>query len=148
MQIRAPKDFWSGVMFLTFAAVCLIAAREYSLGTSLRMGPGYFPRLLGGALVLIGGSLVLRSFVISGESVGRLHLLPLGVITLSVVLFGLLLEPLGLFIALIIVVAVSAVASRNSKPVEVAALALVLAALSAGVFVYGLRLPLPLWPAL
>jgi hypothetical protein len=148
LRIRAPKDFWSGIMFIAFAAVGLIAARNYSLGTSLRMGPGYFPILLGCVLALIGLILVVRSFAIEGPGVGRLHLLPLGVITLGVVLFGLLLQPLGLVLALIIVVVVSAFASREARPVEAAALALALAVFSAAVFVYGLRLPLPLWPAL
>jgi hypothetical protein len=148
MHIRAPKDFWTGVMFIAFAAVALIASRDYSLGTSLRMGPGYFPILLGSVLALIGLILVARAFAIDGEAVGRLHLMPLGTITLGVVLFGILLVPLGLVISLIVVVVVSAFASRESKPVEVIALALSLAAFSAGVFVYGLRLPLPVWPAL
>jgi len=43
MRIRAPKDFWSGVMFCGFAAVAILAARGYSLGTAGKMGPGYFP---------------------------------------------------------------------------------------------------------
>ena len=43
MRIRAPKDFWSGVMFCGFAAVGILAARGYSLGTAGKMGPGYFP---------------------------------------------------------------------------------------------------------
>ena len=148
MHIRAPKDFWSGVMFIAFAAVGLIASRNYSLGTSLRMGPGYFPILLGIVLALLGVILVARSLAIEGKRVGQLHLWPLGVITLGVVLFGILLQPLGLVVSLVVVVAVSALASRESKPLEVTVLALALAAFSAGVFVYGLRLPLPVWPAL
>jgi hypothetical protein len=146
MHIRAPKDFWSGVMFLVFAGVALVASRDYSLGTSLRMGPGYFPLLLGSVLAGIGVILVIRAFAIDGEPVGRLHLGPLGVIALAVVLFGLLLQPLGLVVALIVVVAVSAFASRESRPVEVAMLAVALAACSVGMFVYGLRLTLPVWP--
>jgi hypothetical protein len=147
-RIRAPKDFWSGTMFIAFAAVALIASRNYSLGTSLRMGPGYFPILLGSVLALLGVILIVRSLAVDGQPVGRLHLLPLAVITLGVVLFGVLLQWIGLVAALIVVVVVSACASRQSRPIEVAALALVLAVFSAGVFVYGLRLPLPLWPAL
>ena len=52
--IRAPKDFWTGVMFIAIAAVALYAGRGYSLGTAVRMGPGYFPMLLGSLLALIG----------------------------------------------------------------------------------------------
>jgi hypothetical protein len=135
-------------MFLAFAAVALLAAHGYALGTAGRMGPGYFPMLLGGVLALLGLILVVRSFAIDGEPVTRLHLLPLVVIAIAVCLFGLLIERLGLVVSLIAVTIVSALASRESRPVEYTALALVLAAFSVGVFVYALRLPLPVWPAL
>jgi hypothetical protein len=148
MSIRAPKDFWSGIMFLAFAAVALLAARGYSLGTPGRMGPGYFPMLLGAVLGGLGLILVARSFVIAGDRLSRLHLLPLAIIALGVCLFGVFIERLGLVISLILVTVVTALASRESRPVEFAALALVLAAFSVGVFVYALRLPLPVWPAL
>jgi hypothetical protein len=148
MNIRAPKDFWSGIMFIGFAAVAMLTARGYSLGSAGRMGPGYFPMMLGGALGVLGLVLVVRSLVIEGETVGRLRLLPLLVIALGVCLFGLAIEPLGLLIALIVATGVTAFASRESRPLEVAALALVLAIFSVAVFVLALRLPLPLWPSL
>jgi hypothetical protein len=147
MRIRAPKDFWSGLMFIAFAAVALAAARDYSLGTAVRMGPGYFPLLLGGVLALLGAVLVVRSVMIDGEPVGPLHVVPLAVVVLGVTLFGWLLPILGLAAALAVAVLVSAAASRESRPLEAAGLAVVLAAFSVAVFVYGLRLPLPVWPA-
>ncbi len=88
MQIRAPKDFWSGVMFCGFAAVALLAARGYALGTAGKMGPGYFPLLLGGVLAGLGLILIGRSLVLDGEAVPRIHLLPLAVIAGAVALFG------------------------------------------------------------
>src|SRR5207302_288824 len=108
MNIRAPKDFWSGIMFLAFAAVALITARGYSFGSAGRMGPGYFPLLLGCVLALLGLVLVVRSLLTEGEAVGRLHLLPLAVIAASVCLFGFTIERLGLVISLLLVTAVSA----------------------------------------
>ncbi len=68
MRIRAPKDFWSGVMFCGFAAVALLAAQGYSLGTAGKMGPGYFPLLLGLVLALLGLILVGRSVLIDGDA--------------------------------------------------------------------------------
>lgn len=147
MTIRAPKDFWSGVMFLAFAAVALFTARAYSLGTAGHMGPGYFPMLLGGVLAAIAVVLIGRSLVIEGENVSRIALLPLAVIIVGVCLFGLLIEWMGLLISLMVVTAVTAFASRESKPVETLALAVVLAAFALGVFVYALQLPLPIWPS-
>jgi putative tricarboxylic transport membrane protein len=86
--------------------------------------------------------------VIEGETIGGLRLLPLLIIALGVCLFGLAIERLGLLIALIVATAVTAFASRESRPLEVAALALVLAIFSVAVFVLALRLPLPLWPSI
>jgi hypothetical protein len=148
MTIRAPKDFWTGVMFIAFAAVALWAARGYSLGSAGRMGPGYFPLLLGVVLALLGLILVGRSLVIAGEGITRMHVLPLAVIAIGVCLFGLLIERLGLVVALVAATIVSALASREQRPIELVALALVLAVFSVGIFVYALRLPLPVWPAL
>ena len=65
MRIRAPKDFWSGVMFCGFAAAAILAARGYSLGTAGKMGPGYFPLLLGGLLAALGAMLIGRSLVLN-----------------------------------------------------------------------------------
>lgn len=148
LSVRAPKDFWTGVMFIAIAAIALYVGRGYSLGTAGRMGPGYFPMVLGGLLALIGLILVVRSFIIVGTPVERIMLAPLALITVSVVLFGALLAHLGLVISLVILVVVCALAGRQSKPLEVAGLAIVLTAFSVAVFVYGLGLPLPVWPQL
>ena len=96
MRIRAPKDFWAGVMFFGFAVVAVLAARGYSLGSAGRMGPGYFPLLLGLVLGGLGALLIGRSLVLDGEPVPRLHVVPLAIIAVAVCLFGLAIEPLGL----------------------------------------------------
>src|SRR5258707_5439614 len=99
MRIRAPKDFWSGVMFCGFAATALSAARGYSLGSAGRMGPGYFPLLLASLLGALGAVLIGRSILIGGEPVARFHVLPLAVIATAISLFRVLLEPLGLVVS-------------------------------------------------
>ena len=71
MRIRAPKDFWSGLMFCGFAAVGILAARGYSLGAAGRMGPGYFPLLLGLVLAALGVILIARSVVLIVGSRGN-----------------------------------------------------------------------------
>jgi hypothetical protein len=147
MKIRAEKDFWSGVMFLGFAAVAVVTARGYSMGSGGKMGPGYFPMLLGIALAGLAMLLVGRSLAFEGTRVTRLQGRPTLMIVLGVILFGIMIPYLGLVIALATVTAVSAFATRESRPLEVAALAAVLAAFSVGIFVYALRLPLTIWPA-
>ncbi len=146
VSIRAPKDFWAGVMFLAFAAVALYVSRTYSLGTAVRMGPGYFPMLLGGVLAVIGAILVVRSLVISGDPIGHMRVLPLVLVAVAAVLFGVLLPRLGLVVTLPVVIVVAALASVQSRRWEVLLLSVLLTVFSALVFVYGLRLPIPLWP--
>lgn len=148
MFIRAPKDFWSGLMFLAFAAVDLVTATGYSMGRGGRMGPGYFPTLLGAVLALLGAILVARSFVSRGEAVQRIELRPLLVLTLCVILFGAMIQPLGLVISLAIVTFLAAFAGRNVRLTEAVLLSAGLTVLAVLIFVVALRLPLPIWPEL
>ena len=148
MRIRAPKDFWSGVMFCGFAAVGLLAARGYSLGAAGKMGPGYFPLLLGGVLALLGVVLIARSIVLDGEPLPRFHILPLAVIALAVCLFGVLIEPFGLVVALAVLTMLSAWVGPQFRPMEAIALTAALIVFSIGVFVYALGLSLNVWPSL
>ena len=148
MRIRAPKDFWSGLMFCGFAVVGILAARGYSLGAAGKMGPGYFPLLLGGVLALLGVVLIARSIVLDGEPLPRFHVLPLAVIAVAVCLFGALIEPFGLVIALAVLTMLSAWAGPQFRWLEAAALTAVLIVFSIGVFVYALGLSLSVWPNL
>jgi hypothetical protein len=148
MNVTRSKDFWAGIMFLGFAAVAVLAARGYTLGTAGRMGPGYFPMALGILLGLLGLVIAGRSLLTADDRIDGLKWRPLVFLVAAVCLFGLLIERLGLVLTLVAVVGVAAFAGRESRSVEVAALAGVLAVFSLGVFVYVLRLPLPVWPNL
>jgi Tripartite tricarboxylate transporter TctB family len=148
MRIRAPRDFWSGVMFCSFAAIAIFTARGYALGTAGKMGPGYFPLLLAVLLAALGATLIARSVVLSGESISRFHVLPLAVIAAAVCLFGVLIEPLGLVVSLSALTLMSAWAGAQFRLVEALALAAALIVFSVGVFVYALGLPLNIWPTL
>jgi hypothetical protein len=147
MRIRAPKDFWSGVMFCGFAAVALLAAHGYSTGSAGKMGPGYFPLLLGILLLALGAVLIGRSVVLAGEPLPRFHLRPLLVMAFAVTLFGLTIERLGLVVALAALTVLSAWAGPQFRWKETAVLAVALTAFCIGVFVYALGLPLNLWPS-
>jgi hypothetical protein len=148
VRIRAPKDFWAGVMFCAFAAVGVLAARGYSIGSAGKMGPGYFPLWLGGVLGVLGAILIGRSLALDGEPVPRFHLLPLTVIAVAVCLFGLLIEPLGVVVALAVLTVLTAWAGPQFRLTEAVALTVALIVFSVGVFVYALGLPLAIWPSL
>lgn len=148
LKIRAPKDFWSGLLCVALATAFIVQARSYASGSASAMGPGYFPTLLALVLAGVGAILMARSFYIEGESVPRLHLFPLSILVVAICLFGLLINWLGLVIAGALAVVIAARAGPEFRTVEVIALAFVLVAFSVAVFVYALGLPLKVWPGL
>jgi len=147
MKIKSPKDFGAGLMFITFGLFFMIDARNYDLGSAARMGPAYFPTLLGGLMAVIGGIVLFQSFAVSGGKLAPIPLRLLFFITLSLLLFGYLLKPIGLVLSLSLLVVVSAVAGHEFKLREVLVLAFALIVLSVLVFVKGLGQPFPLWPS-
>lgn len=146
VKIKNPKDFWAGLMFVAFGLFFVIGARNYRLGSAARMGPGYFPTMLGGLMALIGGIVFFRSLLAKGGKVSSIPFRVLFFITLSLLVFGYLLKPIGLVLALALLIVVSAWAGHEFKIKEVLLLSAVLIVLSVVVFVKGLGLPFPLWP--
>jgi hypothetical protein len=144
--IRHPKDFWAGVLFIVLGGAGLLIALDYAMGTAGRMGPGYFPRWLGGILCALGVILILRSFRLNGEKISFPTLQPLLIVLGSVLLFGLTVTRVGLVIATILVVLVSSMASHEYRWKESVIAALALAVFVVIAFRYGLQLQLPTWP--
>ena len=115
MSIRNPRDFWAGAVYLALAIVVISIGRNYDFGGSERMGPGYFPTVLGAVLALLGIASVGRSFVIPGETISAFAWRPLAFVLGSTVLFGLLLSGAGVLVALSCLIVVSALGSRYSR---------------------------------
>ena len=148
MKIKSPQDFWAGLMFigfgLFFATVALV---NYQMGSAVRMGPAYFPTVLGGLLVFLGAIVMFNSFVATGPNVAKFHFRPLLFVMVSSLAFAYLLKPLGLVLASIALVFVSAYGGHEFKWKEVAILSVVLVIFSVLVFVKGLTLPFPICPS-
>jgi len=145
LRIRSPKDFGAGVLYAALGGAAVIIAQEYGMGSSSRMGAGYFPTVLGTLLALVGAASVVRSFFADGEPIGAIAWKGMALVTGATVLFGVLLRPAGLVPALVALILVSAAASHRFR-IDWRALALMgaLVAFCALVFVKGLGLPLPL----
>lgn len=146
MKIKAPRDFWAGLMFIAFGVGFVWVAQNYQMGTSVRMGPAYFPTLLGALLAVLGLAIFVQSLLAAGPPVAKFYFRPLVLIVLATVLFGILLKPLGLVLAVAVLVGVGAFGGFEFKTKEVAILYVVLAIFSVWVFVKGLGLPIPVWP--
>ena len=147
MKIKSPKDFWAGLMFIVFGLFFLIVARNYQMGSAVRMGPAYFPTVLGGMMAVLGAIVFLQSLVFQGPKIPKMSFKPIFFISLALVLFGYLLKPLGFILSLAIMVSVSAFGGHEFRAKEVTILTVILIIFSVLVFVKGLTLPFPLWPA-
>lgn len=145
-KIPRPKDFYAGLLFVAFGVFAIIIARNYPLGTAARMGPGYFPRLLGIMLIVLGAALSLTALRGHGPPLPGWKWRPVSIVLLSVVAFGLVLTHAGLVLSTIGLIAVASTASREFRFKESLLSGVLLAALSVGVFVIGLKLQLPIWP--
>jgi len=147
MHIKSPRDFWAGLMFIGFGSFFAIwAAVNYQMGSALRMGPAYFPAVLGGLLVVLGAIVLAQSLIIDGAKVAHFHFRPLLLVLAAAIIFGYAMKPLGLVLSIALLVFVSALGGHEFKWKEVVVLYIFLAVFSVMVFVKGLSLPFPLWP--
>lgn len=147
--IRDPRDFWAGVLFVAAGAATVVGARRYSFGTTAAMGPGYFPTVLGALLAFLGVLAVAHSLRPARARVAMAvaRPRPLVLVLLSVVAFGVALPRLGMVAASLLLVGVSRAAAPRYRWVEVLVFGAALTAFCVGVFVWGLAMPMPLWPA-
>lgn len=144
LEILTRKDVWAGLMLIGIGAAAMLIARSYPFGTALRMGPGYFPMMIGGLLIVFG-LIILGSGLRESETIsGSWSLRALVIVPLSLVLFGLLMAHAGFVPALLVLIIGSATATTEFRPIEVLLFAIALTALSVAVFVYALGLPYPL----
>ena len=157
MKIKSQQDFWSGLMFIAVGLGFAWGATTYNVGEAARMGPGYFPLVLGIVLAGLGAFVLFESLVVEtedGEPIGKWAWRPLGFIIAANLLFGILLGGLpsiglpymGLVIAIFGLTVVSAMGGDEFKWKEVVVLALVLCIVSYLAFIVLLKLQFPVWP--
>ena len=199
MKIKSQKDLWAGIMFVGFGLFFLVwAATHYQMGSAVRMGPAYFPAVLGGLLAFLGALVLVEAFVMDAKPEDRKVQMSLNVIDLAVgigifvamawifkwlginndyallaatlvvsvltikfrpaakplvlisagcLAYGYLMKPLGLVLSTAALVYVCAYGGHEFKWKEVTILFVLLILFSVLVFVKGLTLPFPLWPA-
>ena len=162
MRVKSQRDFWAGLMFISVGLFFVVVAAGtpefidrlsgtrlipgYQIGSAVRMGPAYFPIVLGGLLAVLGVVVLLDSLVEEGEPVAKFHFRPLLFLAASSLAFAYLLKPLGLPLASVALVFISAFGGHEFKWKEVAILSVLLVIFSVLVFVKGLVLPFPICP--
>lgn len=157
MQIKSQADFYSGLLFIVLGVAFAWGATNYNVGDAARMGPGYFPLLLGTVMALIGVIVTIKAMVIDsidGDKIGPWAWRPLVYIIGANFVFGLLLAGMrsislpafGLIVAIYALTFIASMAQADWKFVRTFALATALAAGSYLVFVMALALQFPVWP--
>lgn len=147
LRIKSSQDFWTGCTFMAFGAGTVALSQAYPLGSAARMGPAYFPTVLGAFLAGIGLVILLRSLASAeGGQVERVHAGLLLRVLLAVAAFAVLLNPLGLVLTAVTVVMLAAWAGHEFHLGEALLNAVVLALLSYALFVWGLDQTMPVWP--
>jgi hypothetical protein len=158
MKIKSQKDFFSGLMFMAAGIAFAWGATNYTIGEGARMGPGYFPLVLGILLSLIGAFVVFEALVVEtedGEKIGKFAWKPLVFIIGSNIVFGLCLggipklgiPALGLIVGIYALTFIASMAGEEHKNKEVIVLATFLAILSYLAFIVLLKLQFPVWPS-
>ena len=158
MNIKSQKDFFSGLMFMGVGAAFAWGATTYNVGTGARMGPGYFPLMLGILMVVIGIAITFTALVVEtegGGKIGKWAWKPLFFVIAANVAFGILLAgiprfnipAMGLMVAIYALVFIASMAEAGWKFKTTFILATVLAIGSYLAFVMALKLQFPVWPA-
>jgi hypothetical protein len=157
MKIKSQKDFFAGLMFMVAGIAFAWGATNYTIGEGARMGPGYFPLVLGIILALIGVAVVFEALVVEtedGEKIGAFAWKPLFFIIAANVVFGIMiggipkigLPAMGLIVGIYALTFVASLAGEEFNAKEVAILATALAVLSYLAFIVLLNLQFPVWP--
>lgn len=154
MTLRNAKDFWSGVLFAAVGLFFIVTVQKLRLGTAARMGPAYFPTILGGLLTLLGLLLVVRGFLsrislttADAHRVEPFHWRILTLILGSVLVFSFLLNTCGVLLAVGAMIFISACAEKKVHWKETLAVVVVLDAIVWVTFVYGIGMQIPVWPS-
>ena len=157
MTIKSQKDFFSGLMFMGVGTAFAWGATTYTVGNGARMGPGYFPLMLGVLMAILGAIITFKSLVVEtegGEKIGKWAWKPLLFVILANLVFGVLLGGLpslglpamGLIVAIYALTFIASMAETGWKFKNTFVLATVLAIGSYIAFVFALKLQFPVWP--
>ena len=142
---RTNKDLWAGIHYIVVGSVAMWIATSYPFGTALRMGPGYFPTVLGGIMIAMGIYVLALGFRKDHEKIqGHTSYRALLILPISMVVFGWLMEEAGFIPAMLALIPIAASAGRDFRWKEIIPLTIGLTIACAAAFIYGLGLPYPL----
>ena len=145
LRVKSPQDLGAGLVFLAIGIAGLYFGRELAFGTSARMGPGYFPILLSGLIIVVGLVVGFKGLTVEGPPIEKVQLRPISFIVAAILIFGFLIESIGLALTAILLTIFAAYARPEVNLRETILLGVALAVFTVVVFVYVLGQALPAW---
>jgi hypothetical protein len=143
---KGPKDIASGLMFVSIGVFGLWVGRDYPMGTPVRLGTGVFPALLCWGLIGVGAIIFIQGLLVKGEPIGAWAWRPVLLVGLAAALFAVLIEPAGLVVSMIVLMVIGALAGQGHTIREFTIFSIILILASVAMFIYGLEMPIKVFP--
>lgn len=144
--LRSGQDLLCGAMFAAIGAGALWIGRNYPMGTPARMGSGVFPWLLAWGLIGVGGLIFAKGLLTDGPRLTAWAWRPVLLITLAAVCFALLIEPAGLVVTMLVLMTLGALAGEGHSLRQLAIFFPVMILMAIGIFIWGLGMPIKVFP--
>lgn len=146
IRIKSSQDFATGLLFLIIGIGAYYIGSSYGMGTAQRPGTGVLPRILAWCLLGSGVLMWIKAFTTEGEGIGSFAWRPLAMVTVAVIAFSLLIDRAGLIVAMVVSLPLAALGTHETRWREFAMFLVLMLAIGLGLFVYGLGMPLKVWP--
>jgi hypothetical protein len=146
MRIRAGQDFATGILFALVALAALYIGADYPMGTAQRPGTGVLPRILSLCLLGTGVFLIGKSILFGDVAMERWVWRPLSAVTIATILFGLIIDDLGLAITMVLSMSIAALGTTDTRWREFATFLVIMIVGSWALFIWLLGMPIPMWP--
>ena len=145
LRVRSPQDLGAAIVFIVIGLAGLYFGKNLTFGTASQMGPGFFPTWLNFAILIIGVATGAKALAIEGTPIERFRIRPILFVVAAIVVFGFLINTVGLALSAVLMTIFAAYARRGAKATEAILLAVGLAVFSVIVFVYMLGQSVPVW---
>jgi putative tricarboxylic transport membrane protein len=146
MRIRGGQDFATGLFFFVIGLAAFWIGADYPMGSAQRPGTGVLPRILAWCLMGTGGLLCIKAFLTDGEGLTRWAWRPVIMIAIATVAFALTVDQLGLVASMLISMTLAALGTPETRWLEYTMFAAIMVVIGVGMFIWGLRMPIPVWP--
>ena len=145
LRVRSPQDVGAAIVFIVIGLAGLYLGKGLTFGTASQMGPGFFPTWLNFLIIAIGVGVGVKALAVEGPPIERFQLRPILFIVAAIVVFGFLIQAVGLALSAALMTIFAAYARRGVKVTETILLAAGLAVFSVILFIYALGQAVPAW---